>query len=198
MSGKLQIRKNGRKVYQSDLNPANLPKLRPEFLATERVKKPFYGSGFLTRLSDPEAGNVLGNELKRGGHPISDAVWEEVQMMMLTAIAEYFLENMAAEIQWGRLGQAQTTSISDKFAQLCGEKGGPFAGLSSDLNLVKNLRNMLQHYVFRRTKRGEGPAIFLCLMVGEGTLHLALYILFVVSLFDPENTSREDEDDDDP
>lgn len=91
--------------------------------------------------------------------------------MMLTGIAEYFLEHSKEEIQWGRLFQPQTLSISDRFAKICNKKGGWYCALGiDDDKSIALFRDTLQHYVFRHAKRGEGPAIYLCLTKGEGTL----------------------------
>lgn len=55
MSGQVKILGYGRNVYQSPLSPETLPKLRPEFLATERVFYDYELYGFNGgRLEDVE------------------------------------------------------------------------------------------------------------------------------------------------
>ena len=52
MTGKQGIVRDGYKVFQSSLSPKTLPNLRPEFLATDRVKYTFYESGWNTYMTD--------------------------------------------------------------------------------------------------------------------------------------------------
>ena len=94
---------------------------------------------------------------------------------MLTAIAEYFLEHPGQDIKWGKLFREQTVDISERFAALCKTKGDAwFDAFGDEQNFVKPWRDMLQHYVFRHKKSGEGPDLYLCLRVGEGELNLGI------------------------
>ena len=93
---------------------------------------------------------------------------------MLTAIAERFLAHQEEEIKWGGYFTNPTISISERFGALCIKKGGVFAALAKEEKENRRHRDMLQHYVFRRAKRGQGPDIYLCLAdEEEGTLNLS-------------------------
>ena len=106
---------------------------------------------------------------------------------MLTAIAEYFLENSGAEIKWGRVRQEPTTSISNSFADACMKKGGSLGGLSNDhMRNFRCARDMLQQYVFRHTKREEETDLYFCLMERGSALNLAIYS-FIVSFIELVN-----------
>ena len=93
---------------------------------------------------------------------------------MLTAVAEYFLDHKEEEIKWGGYFTNPTISISERFGALCIKKGELYDALADEQKKNRRYRDMLQHYVFRRAKRGQGSDIYLCLAdAWECTLNLS-------------------------
>ncbi|KAL8789365.1 MAG: hypothetical protein Q9195_006838 [Heterodermia aff. obscurata] len=151
MSQELQVLRNGLQAYQSSgVDLANPPALDDDYCSDTDIRDVDIDD----YLTDEKAEEKICAQIESESQMFPENYFEDVQMLMLTAIGQYVLDGIDVEhamITWEGAGHNQTEDITNRFRMLCENASG-------DLHQLANRAGTLTY---------EGQAYTWFLSLGE-------------------------------